>query len=98
MKTLKPCLSLLTVMIVGTLAGCSTTSIKAADVSGSIHHDANRRVQVCVVECRGRVALTLSSRDDGYVVRRRVVDLADHQVTWIDDIEVARTVPGHRLR
>jgi osmotically-inducible protein OsmY len=36
MKTLKPCLSLLTVMIVGTLAGCSTTSTKAADVSDSI--------------------------------------------------------------
>ena len=36
MKTLKSCLSLLAVMIVGTLTGCSTTSTKAADVSGSI--------------------------------------------------------------
>ena len=36
MKTLKTCLSLLVVAVVGALAGCSTTSTKAADVSGSI--------------------------------------------------------------
>ena len=36
MKTLKACLSLLAVVVVGTLAGCSTTSTKAADVSDSI--------------------------------------------------------------
>jgi len=36
MKTLKPCLSLLAVVVVGALAGCSTTSTKAADVSDSI--------------------------------------------------------------
>ena len=33
---LKPCLSLLAVVFVGTLVGCSTTSTKAADVSDSI--------------------------------------------------------------
>jgi osmotically-inducible protein OsmY len=36
MKTLKPCLSLLAVVVAGALAGCSTTSTKAADVSDSI--------------------------------------------------------------
>ena len=36
MKTLKPCLSLLAVVVVGALVGCSTTSTKAADVSESI--------------------------------------------------------------
>jgi osmotically-inducible protein OsmY len=36
MKTLKPWLSLLAIVAAGTLAGCSTTSTKAADVSGSL--------------------------------------------------------------
>src|ERR1700687_4544903 len=36
MKTLKPFLSLLAVVLVGTLAGCSTTSKKAADSSNQI--------------------------------------------------------------
>jgi hyperosmotically inducible protein len=37
MKTLRPCLTLLAVVVVvGTLAGCSTTSTKTADVSDSI--------------------------------------------------------------
>jgi hyperosmotically inducible periplasmic protein len=36
MKLLKPSLSLLAVVVIGTLAGCSTSSNKAADVSGEI--------------------------------------------------------------
>jgi osmotically-inducible protein OsmY len=36
MKMLKPCLSLLAVVAVGTLVGCSTTSTKAPDVTNSI--------------------------------------------------------------
>ena len=36
MKTLKPCLGLLAVVVVGTLAGCSTNTTRAADVSGGI--------------------------------------------------------------
>jgi len=36
MKTLRPSLALLAVAIVGTLAGCSTTSTKAPDVADSI--------------------------------------------------------------
>jgi hyperosmotically inducible periplasmic protein len=36
MNTLKPCLSLLAVVVIGTLAGCSTNSTRSADVSGGI--------------------------------------------------------------
>jgi osmotically-inducible protein OsmY len=36
MKLCKPCLSLLSVVLVGTLIGCSTTSTKSADVSSQI--------------------------------------------------------------
>ena len=36
MKTLKPCLSLLAAVVVGTLVGCSTASTKSANVSESI--------------------------------------------------------------
>jgi osmotically-inducible protein OsmY len=36
MKTFKPCLSLLAVVLVGALVGCSTTSTKSADVSDKI--------------------------------------------------------------
>jgi len=36
MKTITPYLSLLALLAIGTLAGCSTDSTKAADVSGSI--------------------------------------------------------------
>ncbi|MGA2880055.1 MAG: BON domain-containing protein [Bryobacteraceae bacterium] len=36
MKTFKLCLSLLVVLVIGTLAGCSGNSTKAADVTGGI--------------------------------------------------------------
>ena len=36
MKTLKPCLSVLAVVVIGTLAGCATRTTRAADVSGGI--------------------------------------------------------------
>jgi hyperosmotically inducible periplasmic protein len=36
MKMLNPCLSLLAIALVGTLAGCSSTATKSADVAGSI--------------------------------------------------------------
>src|ERR1700719_4298161 len=36
MKMLKPCWSLLAIVLVGTLAGCSATSTKSADVSSQI--------------------------------------------------------------
>jgi hyperosmotically inducible periplasmic protein len=36
MKAFKPCLSLLAVVVIGTLTGCSNKSTRAADVSGGI--------------------------------------------------------------
>jgi osmotically-inducible protein OsmY len=36
MKKFKPCIYLLAVVVFGTLAGCSTTSTRAADISASI--------------------------------------------------------------
>ena len=36
MKTLKPCLVVLSVLAIGTLAGCARTSTQSADVSGAI--------------------------------------------------------------
>jgi osmotically-inducible protein OsmY len=36
MKMLKPCLSLLAVVVIGTMAGCSMKSTRSADVSGGI--------------------------------------------------------------
>lgn len=36
MKMLRPCLASLAVVVLGTLAGCSTSSTKAVDVAGSI--------------------------------------------------------------
>jgi len=36
MKTIHPCLSLLAGVIIGTLAGCSTTSTKTADVASAV--------------------------------------------------------------
>jgi hyperosmotically inducible periplasmic protein len=64
MKTLKPCLSLLAV-VVGTLVGCSTTSTKTADVSDSIRKSldqANLR-DVSVSQDRDKGVVTL----DGHV-------------------------------
>jgi len=42
MKTLKPCLSLLALVAVGTLVGCSTTPTKSADVSDSLRTSLDR--------------------------------------------------------
>jgi osmotically-inducible protein OsmY len=42
MKMLKSCLSLLAIALVGTLAGCSTTSTKTVDVSDSIRASLDR--------------------------------------------------------
>jgi osmotically-inducible protein OsmY len=42
MKTLKPCLSLLAVVLAGTLVGCSTKSTKSVDVSDQIRTSLDR--------------------------------------------------------
>ena len=42
MKALKACSSLLAVLVVGTLVGCSTTSMKTANVSDSANQDRDK--------------------------------------------------------
>ncbi len=61
MKTLKPCLSLLAVVVVGTLVGCSTTSTKTADVSDSIRKslDQANLKDVSVSQDRDKGVVTL---------------------------------------
>jgi osmotically-inducible protein OsmY len=66
MKTVKPYLSLLALVAVGTLAGCSNESTKAADVSGSIRTSLDQAglKDVSVTQDRDKSVVTLG----GHVV------------------------------
>lgn len=61
MKTLKPCLSLLAIAVIGSLAGCSTKSTTAADVSPGIRTSLDQAglKAVSVTEDRDKGVLTL---------------------------------------
>jgi osmotically-inducible protein OsmY len=61
MKTLKPYLSLLALVAVGTLTGCATESTKAADVSGSIRISLDQAglKDVSVTQDRDKSVVTL---------------------------------------
>src|SRR6202451_4397894 len=61
MKTLKPYLSLLALLAVGTLAGCSTNSTLAPDVSGSIRTSLDQAglKDVSVTQDRDKSVVTL---------------------------------------
>ena len=61
MKTITPYLSLLALLAVGTLAGCSTDSTKAADVSGSIRTSLDQAglKDVSVTQDRDKSVVTL---------------------------------------
>ena len=61
MKTMKPCLSLLALLAVGTLAGCSSESSKAVDVSGSIRTSLEQAglKDVSVTQDRDKSVVTL---------------------------------------
>jgi osmotically-inducible protein OsmY len=61
MKTLKPYLSLLALLAIGILAGCSANSTKAADVSGSIRTalDQAGLKDVSVTQDRDKSVVTL---------------------------------------
>jgi osmotically-inducible protein OsmY len=54
MTILKPCLSMVAVMAVGTLVGCSTASTKAADVSDSIRTSLDQAGLKSVTETQDR--------------------------------------------
>ena len=61
MKTLKPCLSLLAVVVIGTLAGCSTKTSRAADVSDGIRTSLDQAglKDVSVTQDRDKGVVTL---------------------------------------
>jgi len=61
MKTITPYLSLLALLAIGTLAGCSTDSTKAADVSGSIRTSLDQAglKDVSVTQDRDKSVVTL---------------------------------------
>jgi hyperosmotically inducible periplasmic protein len=61
MKTLKPCLFSLALVVVGTLVGCSATSTKTADVSDSIRTSLDKAgyKDVSVTQDRGKGVVTL---------------------------------------
>ena len=61
MKTLKPYLSLLALIAIGTLAGCATESTKAVDVTGSIRTSLDQAglKDVSVTQDRDKSVVTL---------------------------------------
>ena len=72
MKTIKPYLSLLALLAVGILAGCSSESTKAVDVSGSIRTSLDQAglKDVSVTQDRDKSVVTLgghvpTDRDKG---------------------------------
>jgi hyperosmotically inducible periplasmic protein len=62
MKPFKSCLSLLAVAAIGTLAGCSTASTKAVDVSGSVRTSLDQAglKSVSVTDDRDKGVVTLA--------------------------------------
>ena len=86
MKMLKPCWSLLAIVLVGTLAGCSATSTKSADVSSQIRTSLDQA---------GFSKVSVSQdRDVG------VVTLAGHVATERDKSQaesVARSIAGAQV-
>jgi hyperosmotically inducible protein len=62
MKTLKPCLFLMAVVVIGALVGCSTTSTKSPDVSASVRTSLDQAgfKDVSVSQDRDKGVVTLS--------------------------------------
>ena len=86
MKTLKRWLPILAVLVVGTLVGCSTTSTKTADVSGSIRTslDQGGMKDVSVSQDRDKGVVTLG----GHVA-------ADSDKSQAESI--ARSIAGNQV-
>jgi len=86
MKTLKPWLSLLAVVVVGTLAGCSTTSTKSADVAAQI--------RASLDQAGFKDVSTSQDRDKG------VVTLTGHVATDGDKLQaesIAKSIAGPQV-
>jgi len=86
MKTLKPCLSSLAVLLVGTLVGCATTSTKSADVSSQI--------RTSLDQAGFKDVSTSQDRDKG------VVTLAGHVAADSDKFHaesIARSIAGDQV-
>ena len=64
MMTIKPCLTALAVVLLGTLAGCSTNTTKAADVTGGIRKSLDQAglKDVSVKQDMDKGVVTLSGR------------------------------------
>lgn len=78
MKTLKPSLSLLALVLVGTLLGCSTTSTKAADVTTNIRTllDQAGLKDVVVSQDRDKGVVTLGGRVEADVEKAQAATIA----------------------
>src|SRR5450432_1301916 len=86
MKTLSPYSSLLAVVIVGALAGCSTTSTKTADVSGNL--------RTSLDQAGFKDVSTSQDRDKG------VVTLGGHVAADADKAQaesIARSIAGTQV-
>ena len=86
MKTLKPWLSLLAVALVGTLAGCSTTSTKSADVA--------EKIRASLDQAGFKDVSTSQDRDKG------VVTLSGHVAADADKLQaesIARSIAGSQV-
>jgi len=86
MTILKPCLSLVAVMAVGTLVGCSTASTKAADVSDSIRTSLDQAGLKSVTETQ--------DRDKGVVTLGGQVSADDDKA---QAESIARSFAGHQV-
>jgi len=78
MKTLKPCLSLVAALLVGVLAGCSTTSTQAADVSSSIRTSLDQAglKDVSIDQDRDKGVVTLGGHVAGESDKSRAESIA----------------------
>lgn len=86
MKTLNSCLSLLAVVVVGTLAGCSATPTKTADVSGVL--------RTSLDQAGFKDVSTSQDRDKG------VVTLGGHVAGESDKSQaesIARSIAGNQV-
>lgn len=86
METLKPCLSSLAVLLVGTLAGCSSTSTKSTDVSSQI--------RTSLDQAGLKDVSTSQDRDKG------VVTLGGHVAADSDKFQaesIARSIAGAQV-